>query len=138
MSTQTLHAALDPASLNPASRYIRESRETLLAYDTEELAVLRFSIILTARWEASDSEDTERAQNLRRELEQLRKHYGDKIDEIAMTYGVVQAMKAKEEVERTVILPREIKVAKLSSHDEERAGSERFRFRSVKSIMCQR
>jgi hypothetical protein len=128
VSTQTLHAALDPASLNPATRYIRESRETLLAYDTEELAVLRFSIILTARWEASDSEDTERRAELRRELMQLRKHYGDKVDEIAMTYGVVQAMKAKEEVERTVTLPREIKVAKLSSHYEEEQEANGFDF----------
>ncbi len=119
MSTQLLHAALDPASLNPASRYVRESREALLAYDTEELAVLRFSIILTARWEASDSEAPERRAELRKELALLRKHYGDKIDEIAMTYGVMQAMKAKEEVERTVTLPREIKVTGFPGHCKE-------------------
>ncbi|MGB7266059.1 MAG: hypothetical protein WBC92_11140 [Terracidiphilus sp.] len=119
MSAPTLYAALDPASLNPASRYIRESREALLAYDTEELAVLRFSIILTARWEASESEGPQRRAQLREELVLLRKHYGDKIDEIAMTYGVAQAMKAKKEVERTVVLPREIKVTGMPVRCEE-------------------
>jgi hypothetical protein len=69
---------------------------------------LRFSIILTARWADSDSESPDRRAELRADLAQLRKHYGDKIDEIAMTFGVDQAMKAKEEVERTVVVPRDI------------------------------
>ncbi len=96
-------------TLGPASRYIRETREVLLAYETEELAALRFSIILTARWAESDDEDPERRAELRDDLVLLRKHYGDKIDEIAMTFGVEQAMKTKEEVERTVVVPRETK-----------------------------
>lgn len=107
MSTQTLQAPLDPAFIGPASRYVRETRDVLLAYDIEELAVLRFSIILTARWQASDREISTRRAELRGELALLRKHYEDKVDEIAMTFGVDAAIKAKEEVERTVIVPRD-------------------------------
>lgn len=114
VSTQTLQAPLDPASIGPASRYLRETREALLAYDIEELAVLRFSIVLTARWEASKSEEPEQRAELREELGLLRKHYGDKVDDIAMTFGVAAAMKAKEEVERTVVVPREMKMTEVS------------------------
>ncbi len=119
MSTQTLYAALDPASTSPASPYIRESRETLLAYEIEELAVLRFSIILTARWEGSENEGPQRRKQLRGELALLRKHYGDKIDDIAMTFGIEHAMTAKEEVERSVIVPPEIKVSGMPSYCQE-------------------
>jgi hypothetical protein len=97
------------ATIGPASRYIRETREELLAYETEEIAAVRFSIILTARWAASDEETPERRAELRSELELLRKHYGDKIDEIAMTFGVQQAMETQNEVERTVVVPVEVK-----------------------------
>jgi len=107
VSTQLLHAPLDLATIGPASRYIRETRDELLTYETEELAAVRFSIILTARWVASDDETAERRAELRGELELLRKHYGDKIDEIAMTYGVQQAIESRDEVERTVIVPFE-------------------------------
>jgi len=109
VSTQLLHAPLDLATIGPASRYIRETREELLAYETEEIAAVRFSIILTARWAASDEETPERRAELRSELELLRKHYGDKIDEIAMTFGVQQAMETQNEVERTVVVPVEVK-----------------------------
>ena len=109
MSTQVLHAPLDLATIGPASRYIRDTRVELLDYETEELAALRFSIILTARWAASDDEPPERRAELRDELELLRQHYGDKIDEIAMTFGVQQAMEAQNEVERTVVVPRDLK-----------------------------
>jgi len=95
--------------MGPASRYIKETREVLLAYEIEELAALRFSIILTARWEASDNEDLEQRAALRADLSLLRRHYGDKVDEIAMTFGVAEAMKAKDEVERTVVVPRDMK-----------------------------
>jgi hypothetical protein len=108
VSTQLLHAPLDLASIGPASRYVLETREELLTYETEELAAVRFSIILTARWVASDDEAPERRAELRSELELLRKHYGDKIDEIAMTFGVQQAMQTKDEVERTVVVPVEV------------------------------
>ncbi len=109
MSTQLLHAPLDLAANGPASRYIRETSIELLDYETEELAALRFSIILTARWADSEDEPPERRAELREELELLRQHYGDKIDEIAMTFGVQKAMEAQNQVERTVIVPRDVK-----------------------------
>ena len=108
MSTFIQYSPLQTAVMGPASRYVRETREALLEYDTEELSALRFSIILTARWEGSENEDQERRAELRQELAMLRKHYGDKVDEMAMTFGVDQAMKAKEEVERTVFVPKEM------------------------------
>ena len=105
MMTQLLHAPLDPAAIGPASRYILETREELLAYETEELAALRFSMILTARWAMSSDEEPERRAELREELRLLRQHYNDKIDEIAMTFGVRQAMETKEHVEQSVVVP---------------------------------
>jgi hypothetical protein len=125
VSTQVLHAPVDLAAIGPASRYIRETRDELLAYETDELAAVRFSIILTARWAASDDEPPERRAELRGELELLRKHYGDKIDEIAMTFGVQQAMATKEEVERTVVVPVEVKrVPKPNRSTKQRDYSE--------------
>jgi hypothetical protein len=109
VSTQLLHAPLDLAANGPASQYIRETSIELLDYETEELAALRFSIILTARWAASDSETPERRAELREELELLRQHYGDKVDEIAMTFGVQQAIETQSQVERTVVVPRDLK-----------------------------
>ena len=109
MSTQLLHAPLDLAANGPASRYIRETSIELLDYETEELAALRFSIILTARWAASENETPERRAELREELALLRRHYGDKVDEIAMTFGVQQAIKTQNQVERTVVVPRNLK-----------------------------
>jgi hypothetical protein len=110
--------------IGPASRYINESREQQLSAAVEELAVLRFCIILTARWESSETEDLEQRAQLRGELVELRKQYGDKIDRIAMDFGVSHAMTVKEEVERSVILPREVKVSGLPVHCEEVADSD--------------
>jgi hypothetical protein len=104
--------------MGPASRYIRETREAMLAYETEELAALRFSIILTARWEASDDEDPQQRAELRADLSLLRRHFGDKIDEIAMTFGVEEAMKARDEVERTVVVPRDLKPLNIQRYEE--------------------
>lgn len=125
MSTQILHAPLAATYTGPASIYIRETREELLSYETDELAALRFSIILTARWESSEYESPDRRAELRADLILLRKHYEDKVDEIAMTFGVEQAMKAKAEVERTVIVPRELKPLVFTSNEKE-SGEEEF------------
>ena len=116
MPTPVLYAPLDTANIGPGSRYVLETREAMLIYDTEELVALRFSIILTARWEASEDAADRRAE-LREDLELLRKHYNDKIDELAMTYGVAQAMKTKTEVERNVHLPREVKASQESASE---------------------
>ena len=118
MSTEMLHAPLHSSLMGPASRYIKESREAMLAYETEELAALRFSIILTARWEASDDEDPQERAELRADLSLLRRHFGDKIDEIAMTFGVEEAMKARDTVERTVVVPRDLKPLNIRRQEE--------------------
>jgi len=109
VSTELLHAPLHSSLMGPASRYIKETCEAMLAYETEELAALRFSIILTARWESSGDEDPQQRAELRGDLLLLRRHYGDKIDEMAMTFGVEEAMKATETVERSVVVPRDLK-----------------------------
>jgi hypothetical protein len=96
---------LDAVSIGPASRYVHERYETSLAANTEELAGLRFSIILTALWEASLKVDLEHRNELRNELAGLRRNYSRKIDDIAMTFGVQSAIKAKEDVERAVAIP---------------------------------
>jgi hypothetical protein len=92
-------------SPGPATRFVSEQREQLLASELEELAGLRFSIIITAKWESSGDEDPQRLEELRIELDDLRKRYFNKIDEIAMTFSVAQAILAKEEVERNVTIP---------------------------------
>lgn len=94
----------------------------MLAYETEELAALRFSIILTARWEASNDEDPQQRAELRADLSLLRRHFDDKIDEMAMTFGVEEAMKSKDRVERTVVVPRDLKPLHTQRHEE--VGSE--------------
>jgi hypothetical protein len=45
---------------------------------------------------------------LREELAHLRVLYLDAIDELAMAFGVPQAMKTKEDVERTVMVPKDM------------------------------
>ena len=129
MTTELLQAPLEASLLGPASIYIRETREALLAYETEELGALRFSIILTARWESSKDESPEQRAELRADLALLRQHYDDKIDEIAMTFGVAEAMKAKERVERTVTVPRDLNPftlqdaqAELHSDEQDETG----------------
>ena len=89
----------------PAIRFIEEKQEKALGADAKELASLRFSIVITAKWEADGDEDPQRRQELRMELESLRARYFDKIDQIAMAFGVSIAMSVKDEVERRVTLP---------------------------------
>lgn len=96
---------LDIASIGPASNYVQAKQQLLLAASLEELASLRFSVILTARWERSASDDLERREELRDELARLRRQYSEKIDEIAMTFGIQTAINAKDDVENTVTVP---------------------------------
>ena len=118
MSTELLHAPLHLSLMGPASRYVKETREAMLAYEIAELAALRFSIILTARWEASGDESPEQRAELRADLSLLRRYFGDKIDDIAITFGVEEALKAKDEVERTVVVPRDMKPLNIQRHEE--------------------
>ncbi len=96
---------LDTASISPGSRYVHEKQQLLLTAVIEELASLRFSVMLTARWEASAGNDLERRDELRDELADLHRQYSGKLDDIAMTFGIQTAMDAKEEVERKVVIP---------------------------------
>ncbi len=99
-------AVLTAAPIVPASVYVRLRHETNLAAMAQELASLRFSIILLARWETSGSVDRENLAELRDELAHLRGLYFEKIDDIAMTFGVQQAIDTKEKVERSVAVPK--------------------------------
>lgn len=101
----------DAISTCPASRSTHEKEETSLAAIINDLAVLRFSIVVTAKWEVAESEDAERRTELRTELADLRHLYFEKLDQIAMTFGVGPAMKAKEDVERKFKTSREIEPA---------------------------
>jgi hypothetical protein len=116
MSTHVLGAVSGCAG----SLYGYEGPENRLASWSEELAELRYSIILTAKWEAAASEDVERREVLRDELVDLRSQYFEKIDEIAMTFGVQSAMDAKEEVERRVNVPSGVGFLFTSGEDESR------------------
>jgi hypothetical protein len=103
----------------PASVFVRLKRETNLAAMTQELAGLRFSIILLARWEASRSVDASGLADLRRELNELRALYFDKIDTLAMSFGVQQAMETKASVERSVVVPRGMTPTNLRPQEQE-------------------
>src|ERR1039457_2214684 len=81
----------DSVSIGCGSWYAQEKRGNLLAAGTNELASLRFSIILTARWETAAGEDLERRNELRAELADLRREYSQKVDYLAMTFGIQSA-----------------------------------------------
>jgi hypothetical protein len=85
-----------------------KKRETQLADKTEELAGIHFSILLTTKWEAAEEAGSECRAELGEELVNLRTLYYDKIDEIAMTFGVQKAMDAMKSVEHKVHLPLEM------------------------------
>jgi hypothetical protein len=102
----TLTQPLEPSIAGPASRFVLEQQQVSLSDAVEQLAGLRFSIVLSARWESSGTLSGPDRTELRDELRQLRSRYSDKIDEIAMNYGVQAAMDAKEGVEREVKIPK--------------------------------
>ena len=96
---------LDSVSTGCGSWIAHEKQGNLLAASTNELASLRFSIILPARWETAAGQNLERRNELRAELADLRREYSQKVDYLAMTFGIQSAMDAKEEVERSVVVP---------------------------------
>jgi hypothetical protein len=97
----------------PATRFIEAKQEQHLAAEVEELAALRFGIVLTARWESDPDEEPQHRKELRAELATLRARYFDRIDHVAMDFGVAIAMKLKDEVERRVALPLRARLADL-------------------------
>jgi hypothetical protein len=101
-------SVLNPAPIVPASVHVRLKHEVSLSALTQELAGLRFSILLLARWEGSREVDADNRAELREELAHLRALYLDTVDEMAMAFGVQQAMQAKEAVEHTVTVPMDM------------------------------
>ena len=110
----------DTVLIGSASLCAHEKQEEIIAASTNELAFLRYSIILTAKWEASTDGDAERRNELRAELKDLRLQYSKKIDDIAMTFGVQCAMNANEEVERSVADPLYMDLFAASRNDDDR------------------
>ena len=127
MSPFTLEQAFDQITgvdvPGPATRFIEEKQEELLAAEVEELAALRFGIVLTAKWESDPEEEAQHRKELRVELESLRARYYDKIDQVAMTFSVAIAMKVKDEVERRVALPLRGHLAPPSRADNNCIGN---------------
>jgi hypothetical protein len=85
---------------------------------SEKLASLRYLIILTARWAASDSIGTERRNLMNRDLVRLRREYSLLIDDIAMNFGIQAAMDAKDNIERKIVVPKGIKPPENSEVEE--------------------
>lgn len=110
---------LEAASIDPAVANEDEQQNAMFAASAEELAGLRFSILLTAKWEASDTVTDERRAELRTELSNLRSLYLDQIDKFAMAFGVQSAIEAKEEIERSVELPDDMVTAMIPIEPEE-------------------
>ena len=123
MSTELLQAPLHPSQMGPTALFVKETREAMLAYEIADLAALRFSILLTVRWEAAHDQDPQQCAELRSDLAILRGHYDAKIDEIALTFGVEDAMKAQEDVERTVVVPRDMQPLAIE-HDKQLSSEE--------------
>lgn len=112
-------AVLDQAALIPAAIHVRIRREPNLDAFYQELAGLRFSIVLLARWQSADTLDEDNRAELREELSHLRKLYFDAIDEMAMSFGIAQAMGAKDEVERNVEVPPDMMPPMAARHNEQ-------------------
>jgi hypothetical protein len=112
-------AILDANSIGLDSNFRPVLQNPTLAASREELGGLRFLIVLAGRWAASKSVDPQCRAELRTELENLHALYFEKVDAIAMHFGVQEAMDAQREVERTVTVPRSMMPA-ISPDDHER------------------
>ena len=117
-------ATFDSTSVLFPTRHIREKEQNTLSAKSEKLSGLWLAILLTARWKSRETESQERREELQAELDQLRLQYYVAIDEIAMNFGVSQAMATLQAVERNVRLPQEIKRRKIRAESEEEIGEE--------------
>ncbi len=102
----SITVAVIPSIAGPASRYILEHPQVSLSDSVEQLAGLRLSIAIAARWESPGILDGHTRAELQDDLRRLRSRYLGMIDEIAMNYGVQAAIEAKEGVEREVKVPK--------------------------------
>jgi hypothetical protein len=114
----TLTEAQDPAVAGPASRFVIEQQQASLSDAVEQLAALRFSILLSAKWENSGLFGAGVRADMRDELGRTRNLYNNKIDEIAMNYGVQAAIQAKEGVEREVSIPKNMMPPRVPKQDD--------------------
>jgi hypothetical protein len=117
-------ATFDSTSLLSPTKHAREKEQKLLSARSEDLSGLWLAILLTARWEAQETESDERREDLQAELDQLRLQYYGVIDEIAMTFGISQAMAMLESVERNVRLPKEITRGRVRVQCEDEISEE--------------
>jgi hypothetical protein len=117
-------ATFESTSVLSPAWHARKKQPTDLSAWSEELSGLWLAILLTARWEAQETESQERREDLQAELDQLRLQYYGAIDGIAMTFGVSQAMAMLQAVERNVRLPQEIKRRKIRVQSEEELAEE--------------
>jgi hypothetical protein len=92
-------------SIVPVPRFACKRENATLPALIEDLTRLRFSVLLTGKWAMSSEETPECRAEMRSELAGLRFLYSEKIDEIAMRFGVPEAMHTQEEVERNVTVP---------------------------------
>lgn len=115
MSTYTC----DVESIHSVAGCIEKQNKRLLALKRGELAGIRFLIVLTGKWEAWDSLPLGRRADLRTELFNLRALYLDKLDEIALEFGVQTAIEIKDEVEHTVAIPIDMTPAIMPIESEQ-------------------
>ncbi len=84
-----------------------EASEALLSDATVELAHLRLLLVAKMQWRPHGVGSPSHAYAAQRaEVRRLRNRYFEKIDEIAMRFGVQAAMNAQDEVERTLASSR--------------------------------
>lgn len=102
---ESIHSAAGYLRNHEKSQLLHEKqKKKALGVKREELRGIRISVVLTEQWEASDTLLDSRRVELCTELSHLRSEYLDKLDEIAMAFGVQTAIESKEEVERTVVI----------------------------------
>ena len=109
---------LEDTSLHQLVESAMEAQPASLASARAELARLRYMAILTARWESSNGFDSRNSAALRNDHTQIRSLYSEKIDEIAMTFGIQQALDAQDYVERNVVVPQSARMPGMQ-HEED-------------------
>ena len=84
-----------------------------------ELANLRHQIILRASWASCDCPTVRLRLELQADLVRLRREYSHKIDEIAIKFGIQQAMAAQQAVEKNVKVPCKARAAVAAPQEQE-------------------
>lgn len=114
MISRTFYAA----STDSIPRSLLNRTENSLAARIDELASLRFSLMLAARYADSENQKVGHRDELRARLKVLRRQYSEKIDEIAIGLSATDTMRVLEQVEQNVVIPRGIQLS-IESLEEE-------------------